>query len=184
MSMVDTVRDIVAPVLADLGLDLYDLEYNGGVIRVLVDRDGGADLESIATATRIISRELDHADPLPGRYTLEVSSPGLERPLRTPDHFRRIVGWKVSVRMLPHVEGERRVQGVLQSADDEGVTVLVDEGPDPGERHVRHADIERAKTVFEWGAGPKPGSPNAPRSGAGSASKDRAGAAPRKKAAS
>jgi ribosome maturation factor RimP len=104
---------------------------------------------------------------VPGRYHLEVSSPGLERPLRTPAHFQQAVGATVSLRLQPGVEGERRVVGVLVAADDDGVTVEVADDAvrqhEPGRRHVRHADIERARTTFAWGPQPKPG--KGPRTG-------------------
>jgi ribosome maturation factor RimP len=152
---VDRVQALVAPVLADLGLEIYDLEHAGGIVRVTVDRDGGIDLEGIALATRLISRELDHADPLPGRYTLEVTSPGLERNLRTPAHFARAVGSTVAVRTHPHVEGDRRVQGTLRAADGAGIDVTQITAAGPTERRLAYDDIERARTVFEWGGQPK-----------------------------
>jgi ribosome maturation factor RimP len=149
-NLVERIRALVAPLLADLGLELYDLEHAGGVLRLTVERPGGVDLEAIALATRVVSRELDHADPIPGRYTLEVTSPGLERHLRTPSHFQRAVGSVVAVRTQPGVEGERRVNGTLAAADDEGITVTE---RDSGEaRRLRYAEVERARTVFEWGS--------------------------------
>jgi ribosome maturation factor RimP len=159
-TLIERVRPIVAPILADLGLDLYDLETASGTVRVTVDREGGVDLEAIALATRLISRELDHRDPIPGRYTLEVSSPGLERNLRTPDHFRRVIGWKVQVRTHGHVVGDRRVHGLLVSADGDGFVVRpeLDGGAVAPDRRLAYTDVERAKTMFEWG-----GQPNAPR---------------------
>ena len=78
MSVSDRVRDLVAPICTDLGLELYDVEHTGGKVRVTVERPGGVDLEALSIATRLISRELDERDPVPGRYQLEVSSPGLE----------------------------------------------------------------------------------------------------------
>jgi ribosome maturation factor RimP len=153
MTVVERVHQLVAPVLGDLGLDLYDLDYVGGTLRVTVDRSGGVDLDTIALATRLISRELDHADPVPGRYTLEVTSPGLERPLRTPRHFAAAVGTTVAIRTHPEVEGERRVQGVVAAADDDGVVVRTESGV---ERRLAYEEIERARTVFEWGATPRP----------------------------
>ena len=159
MAAIDRVRPFVLPVLADLGLDLYDLEHAGGVLKVSVDKDGGVDLESIALATRLISRELDLHDPFPGRYTLEVTSPGLERPLRTPDHFRRIVGWTINVRTQAHVEGDRRVVGVLKSADHHGIVITVADSKTLTERAIAYPDIERAKTVFEWAAAERPVGP-------------------------
>ena len=92
----DRVRTLVLPIVADLHLDLYDLEFRGGTLRVTIDTPpgspGGVDLEQIALVTRLVSRDLDHHDPVPGHYTLEVTSPGLERTLRTPAHFQREVG--------------------------------------------------------------------------------------------
>jgi ribosome maturation factor RimP len=159
--LVDRLSGLVAPVLTDLGLSLYDLEFTGGQLRVVVDRPGGVDLDSIASATRLISRELDAADPIPGRYQLEVSSPGLERNLRTPAHFQGAVGTAVKIRTHPHVEGDRRAEGMLTAADDEGVTILAATDAPSGdtltERRVAYGEIERAKTVFVWEAAPKPG---------------------------
>jgi ribosome maturation factor RimP len=157
MGTVERLHDLVAPICEDLGLELVDLEYKGGRVRVAVDREGGVDIDAIAKATRQISRALDEHDPIAGRYTLEVSSPGLERPLRTPAHFARAVGTKVRIKTRPGIEGERRVDGVLSAADDEGVTVTL-AAPATGERQIRYDDIERARTVFEWGPAPKPGS--------------------------
>ncbi len=71
---------------------LYDVEHAGSLLRILVDRPGGVDLDLLAQVTRELSSALDAADPLPGRYTLEVSSPGLERPLRRPEHFDAAIG--------------------------------------------------------------------------------------------
>src|SRR5687767_14484799 len=94
--LVKRVRAIVDPIATDLSLDVYDVEQRGGTLRVTLDTPAGSeaniDLEQLALATRLISRQLDHDDPVPGRYTLEVTSPGVERNLRTPAHFQREVG--------------------------------------------------------------------------------------------
>jgi ribosome maturation factor RimP len=150
MSVTDRVRDLVAPLLEAEGLELFDVEFGGGRLVVLADRPGGVDLDALTRATHRISAALDHADPVPGgRYVLEVSSPGLERRLRTPAHFRRFVGSLVSVKTVPGVEGERRVKGTLEAADDTGAVIAG--------RRIEYPEIERAQTVFEWGPGPKPG---------------------------
>jgi ribosome maturation factor RimP len=88
-----------------------------------------------------------------GRYTLEVSSPGLERPLRRPDHFRGAVGDRVTVKTVPGTEGERRVTGVLQAADEDGITVHPDQGED---RRLAYAEVAQARTLFDWGTTTKP----------------------------
>ena len=93
---------------------------------------------------------LDELDPIPGRYTLEVSSPGVERTLRTPAHFVRAIGETVTVKTRPQVPGERRRRGVLVAADDDGLTLDVDGGPDGGIR-LSYSDIDKARTVFVWG---------------------------------
>lgn len=153
MAIVDRVRELVAPVVAGASAELYDVEHHGGVVRVLVDVEGGVDLSVLQSISRQVSRLLDEADPIPGRYTLEVSSPGLERPLRTADHFRRAVGADVRVKTMPGVEGDRRVTGQLVAADDEGIEIRTDSGV----RRVGLDQISRARTVFEWGPTPKPG---------------------------
>jgi len=176
--MIQRVRELVDPIANDLDLDVYDVEQRGGTLRVTLDTRPGTqasvDLEQLSLATRLISRELDHADPVPGRYTLEVTSPGVERSLRTPAHFQREVGKTVSVR-LANVEAEqRRLEGVLVAADERTATIRVDSGRVDSGRvdsgrvdgdgepvdHVIDIDsIDRARTVFVWGPQPKPGKP-------------------------
>ncbi len=157
----DRVRALVEPITSDLDLDLYDVERRGGTIRVTVDTppgsDGGISLDTLSLATRLISRELDHEDPITSQYTLEVTSPGLERSLRTPAHFQREVGKDITVRLAGHAvsEGEaRRIDGKLVSADDSTATVLTSDGD---ERTISVADVDKARTIFEWGPKPKPG---------------------------
>jgi len=167
------VERLIAPIVSDLQLDLYDLEFRGGTLRVTIDRpagvDEGLDLEAIALASRLIGRELDHDDPMGGHYTLEVTSPGLERSLRTPGHFQRSIGKTVALRLRDIVtaEGERserRLQGVLIAADEQGATIQLNDAA-LTERTVPYDKIDRAKTVFVWGPAPKPGkqAPKKPR---------------------
>jgi len=157
------VTALVTPIVADLHLDLYDLEFRGGTLRVTIDTPpgspSGVNLEAIALATRLISRELDHHDPVPGHYTLEVTSPGLERSLRTPLHFQREIGKTVAIRLRDTANEGRRIQGVLVAATDLDVTVRLDEpAGEPVERAISYGQIDRARTVFVWGPAPKPGS--------------------------
>jgi ribosome maturation factor RimP len=149
MSVADRVRELVEPLLTEEGLELFDVEYSPGRIAILIDRPAGLDLDAITLATQRISALFDREDPIPGgRYLLEVSSPGLERTLRTPTHFRRSLGSLVSVKTRSGVEGDRRVKGVLADADDDGFTV---DG-----RRFAYGEVERAHTVFEWGPAPRP----------------------------
>jgi ribosome maturation factor RimP len=152
MTAVDRVRDIVVPLVEAADLDLYDLDLAGGVLQVLVDCPGGADIGAVSRLARVISRALDEHDPIDGNYALEVSTPGLERPLRTPDHFAHAVGTSVKIKTKPGTDGDRRVEGTVAEADDTSVTVQDTDG----ERHtLRYDDIERARTTFEWGGQPK-----------------------------
>ena len=149
MQLTDAVRAKVEPLLAAQGLELFDVELRGAVLRVYVDRAGGVDLDTVSAASQQISDLLDRDDPLPGTsYTLEVSSPGIERPLRTPEHFRRHLGATITVKTHPGVEGDRRIEGKLDHADDVGIEIAG--------RRLTYADIDRAKTVFQWGPQAKP----------------------------
>jgi ribosome maturation factor RimP len=157
MSVADRVRDLVLPLLDDRHLELYDVELQGPVLRVVVDSPWGAgrglDLDVLADATRAVSRALDEADPITGRYTLEVSSPGLERTLRRPEHFEGAVGETVKIRTVAGLSDERRVEGQLVGADPAGVVVRTGVADDGTvlDRRLAYHDIERARTVFEWG---------------------------------
>ena len=155
-TVAERVADAVAPVVEGLGLILHDVEHTGSSIRVVVDRDGGVDVDNLTAVTRAVSRLLDELDPIDGHYTLEVSSPGLERPLRTPTHFERAIGAEVSVKTAPGVDGERRFTGVVAEVDGDAVSVRLDDG---SVRRLPYGDIERARTTFAWGPGPKPGTP-------------------------
>jgi len=147
------VEAVVRPVVEAAGLEFVEADFHRErdrrVLRVTVDRDGGVDLDAIAHASERISRRLDLEDVASGPYTLEVSSPGVERRLREPRDFRRRVGEKVKVKSTEPVEGSRTHTGTLLSADDEAVTVATD----AGERRIRYENLAAARTVFEWGAG-------------------------------
>ncbi len=146
---------VVRPLVEADGLELVDIGFarEGGrrVLRVTVDREGGVDLDAIAEASERLSRRLDALDAVQGPYSLEVSSPGVERPLRAPREFRRHVGWKVKVRTAEPIDGARNLTGRLSDADDDGVTLLTDRGV----VRVPYGQIASARTIFEWGRGDK-----------------------------
>ncbi len=144
----------LSPLLEARGLDLVDVEVHGAQVTVFVDREGGVGLDELGEATKDVSAALDEIDPLPARYTLSVSSPGLERRLRTPAHFARAVGETVTVRVDSGTAEVRRLTGTLASADETGCTLTGPEVPG-GEVRISYDQIERARTVFEWGPEPR-----------------------------
>ena len=109
-----------------------------GQLRVVIDRPGGVDLELCERVTRELAS-------LREQYALEVSSPGLDRPLVKPEHYRRAVGERVAVRTDAPIDGRRRFDGALRSADDDGIEIDQDGQP----VRIRYADIRRSHVVYE-----------------------------------
>jgi ribosome maturation factor RimP len=148
------VEELVGPVVEASGLELWEASFRkeGGrmVLRVTVDRDGGVDLDAISDVSERLSRRLDLERFSQDRpYALEVSSPGVERALREPRHFRRSVGGRVRVKTKAPIDGRRVHEGALVSADAEAIVIA----SDGGELRVPYADVSSARTVFEWPGG-------------------------------
>lgn len=147
------VEELVRPVVEAAGLELWEVtfrtEAGRRILRVMVFRPGGIDLETISQTSERLSRRLDLEGFSEDRaYELEVSSPGVERTLHEPRHFERSVGEQVKVKTVTPVDGRTVHEGALVSADADGIAI----SSDSGERRVRYADIASARTVFEWGA--------------------------------
>jgi ribosome maturation factor RimP len=146
------VEALVRPVVESAGLELWEATFRKEagrmVLRVTVDREGDLDLETISEVSERLSRRLDLEDFGPRRYQLEVSSPGLDRPLRRRRHFERSVGEQVKVKTVQPVEGSKVHRGALVSADAEGIVVATQ----GGELRVPYRAIASARTVFEWGS--------------------------------
>ena len=147
------VESLVRPVVESAGLELVEIGWNKGLLRVVIDREGGVDLDAIAQASERISRRLDLEDFGSGRYTLEVSSPGVERHLRDPRDFMKRVGEKVKVKAKVPEEGGLALTGTIVAADENAVTIRTE----CAERRVAYPFIRSARTLFEWGPKPKPG---------------------------
>ncbi len=145
----DTLVGLLKPVVEELGIELWELEYaanrGNGLLRLYIDTADGVTLDDCERVSRAVGDLLDREDPLPGHYTLEVSSPGLERPLRTATHFARYVGEQVYVELAQPVEERRRFKGVLVAASDVSIGVEVD-----GQRHeLPIAGIRKAHLVTD-----------------------------------
>jgi ribosome maturation factor RimP len=143
--------ELLRPVVEGAGLEFVEAalvrENERRVLRVTVDREGGVDLDAMATASGRIARRLDLEGFAPGPYSLEVSSPGLERPLRAPRDFARRVGERVRVKTAgPDVE-RRTLEGTILAANERQLKIATD----GGEVEVPFGAIASARTVFEWG---------------------------------
>ena len=126
MSVSARVRALIEPLVAAEGLELFDLEQVGPVLRVTVDRQGGVSIDDITKTTRAISRAIDEHDPISSSFTLEVSSPGLERVLRTPAHYSWAVGRTVAVKTFPNHPVGRLFSGTVTGSTDTTVTIALD----------------------------------------------------------
>ena len=138
---------LLEPTVEGLGYELTDLELRlgarDGLIRVFIDKPEGVGLDDCEIVSRQLSAWLDVEDPVPGHYVLEVSSPGLDRKLTKPAHFRRFIGDDVRVKMRFPVEGRRNFRGRLVAANGETIEVEVD-----GEPHrLPLATIDTARLV-------------------------------------
>jgi ribosome maturation factor RimP len=140
------VRSAVAPVLAEAGFHVEDVEVRAAgsrrLVQVLVDRDGGISLDDVADASRAISSVLDDTDVFPGAYVLEVSSPGVDRPLTEPRHWRRNVSRLVEV---TPAEGSSYV-GRVTSVEDDAVVLDIDGSP----RRVDLGTVRKALVQVEF----------------------------------
>ncbi len=156
MGALEEVRDLAGAVVRRRSLSLWDVEMGGqpgrAVVRVFVDGEDGVDLDTVAEVAEEISRGLDLRDPIPGRYTLEVSSPGLERSLKEPEHWRASVGKKVVVKTKEKLVGDsHRLDATVDGTTADAVVLRRD--GDEGTLEVPFEAIRSARTVFEWGPG-------------------------------
>jgi len=149
------VRELALATVDRSGYDLVDLEYRrepgGWTLRLFIDKDGGVTLDDCQKVSHEIGTLLEVEDPIPHRFNLEVSSPGLDRPLKTAADFRSSVGKLVRASLREPMEGRRNFSGRLveaAGADDALVLKIED---DTGEVHAIDASgIDRARLVFEW----------------------------------
>jgi ribosome maturation factor RimP len=121
---------LIEPVLGRLGYELVEVEYAAGrtqaVVRLFIDQPAGITVEDCERVSREVAALLDVEDPVPTAYTLEVSSPGFDRVLRTPAHFARFAGERVFVELKAPRDGRKRYTGMLRAADDKGIELEVD----------------------------------------------------------
>ena len=146
------VWELAEPVVVTAGLELVDVRYRpeGGrtVLRLLIDRpEGGITIDELARVSRELGHVLDAHDAIPGRYHLECSSPGVNRPLIRPDHYRRAVGERIYVRTRNAIGGRRQFRGTLTAVSDDAISV---DDPDAGAVSLPFGDVERANVEFDF----------------------------------
>jgi ribosome maturation factor RimP len=128
-SLTTPVQELVEPVVTGLGYELVGVEHGasgrGGVVRIYIDKASGISIADCERVSRQVSGVLDVEDSVPGPYVLEVSSPGLDRPLFTRAHFERFVGAPVRVRLQRSLHGHRQIRGHLIAVDAEDVVIEV-----------------------------------------------------------
>ena len=133
------------PILKDTGYELVEVEFvpgkGGGTLRFYIDGPDGIDVDDCAKASHAISEVLDVEDPIQGEYSLEVSSPGLDRVLRTPEHFARFVDNRVKIELQVPRDGRKRYTGMLRRTDGESIEVDVDNFS----VSIKLAEISRAR---------------------------------------
>ena len=146
----EKLLQLVEPLLANLGYELVELEMaaggGSGMLRLFIDRSGGVGIEDCERVSREVSALLDVHDPVPTAYRLEVSTPGLDRVLRTSAHYARFVGARIAVELAAPREGRRRYTGRLEQAGGAGIEMEVDGTRVP----LNYAEIFRARLVPEW----------------------------------
>lgn len=145
----DQLGELLEPVVSGLGYELWELEYSpragGGLLRVYIDSPDGIGLDDCEKVSRAVSDTLDAADPIPGQYTLEVSSPGLDRVLRTRAHFQRFAGERVRLEMMQPIAGRKRFSGRLLDVGESEITLELD----GGSVNLPIDDIHRARLAPE-----------------------------------
>jgi ribosome maturation factor RimP len=143
----DQLGELLGPIVVGLGYELWEIEYapraGGGLLRLYIDSPDGISLDDCEKVSRAVSAMLDEADPIPNEYTLEVSSPGLDRVLRTQAHFLRFAGSRVKVEMIQQINGRKRFQGRLKQVGQGEITLEMD----GGEVSLPIEDIHRARLV-------------------------------------
>lgn len=129
---VSRVAEIVAPFAEQLGLDIWDIRFvkegTDWYLRIFIDKEGGISIDDCVDLTHAITKPLDEADPISQSYTLEVSSPGVERELITDSHFEKYIGSAVMLRLIRPIDKVRDFSGVLSSYNDGVMTVTLEGG--------------------------------------------------------
>jgi ribosome maturation factor RimP len=129
-SIVETVTEIVLPITAQLGLELVDVEYvkegSSWYLRIYIDKENGINIDDCQSVSEKVSDILDERDPIPNSYILEVSSPGLDRPLKTERDFEKYKGELVEVKLFKAIDKTQMFEGTLLEKSNNQVVIDID----------------------------------------------------------
>lgn len=149
--LIDKIRDVAEPILRSLGLELFDIEYSGsqrgGALRIFIDKKEGVTLDDCEKVSRYLGQALDLEDPIPHRYTFEVSSPGLDRPLKRKDDFLRFLGKRAKIKTLSPIDNQKVFVGRLIDFKEDQVSLRLDHGV---ERQIPFDQIAQARLEVEF----------------------------------
>ncbi len=149
---VQTVREIVEPIITGLGYRIWDIEYSKvGVERhleITIDGDNGIEITDCEKVHRAIEGPIDEADPIEDFYYLDVSSPGLERAIRTPEHYTACIGETVEIKLFSALEGKKSIVGTLTAYDSEKDELTVKE-KNGSEYTLGRKTVSKANIYFE-----------------------------------
>ncbi len=149
MDVRSEVLEIASPLVEEMGFELVDVEFvqsGRWTLRAYIDKASGVSIEDCSRVSKRLGDSLEMNQTVPHRFVLEVSSPGIERRLRTPEHFARYVGSRVFVQTHDLIEGRRRVEGTLLATEDGAITVELEEG---GRWKAPVAAIQKAHLVVD-----------------------------------
>ena len=126
----EVLLKLIEPVVEGLGYECVGIEYNPhpkhGLLRIFIDREQGVGMEDCTAVSHQVSGVLDVEDPIAGEYNLEVSSPGMDRPLFKIEHFKQFIGHRAKVNLFKPVEGRRNITGLIEKVDDGDVYLQQD----------------------------------------------------------
>jgi ribosome maturation factor RimP len=148
------VWELAAPLAQSEGMEIVDIEFRpegtrgGRVLRLYMDKEGGPSVDDLSRVSRRLSDLLDSEDTIAGTYTLEVSSPGINRPLKRPEHFARFVGRRIRVRTRDMIEGRRSFLGILCQVLGDGV-ILTQDGK---QYQIPFSMIDKSNYEHDWSA--------------------------------
>ena len=146
--LLELLRIRLNPVIEDLGYELYDLEdlqYKGQrILRVSIDHEQGIQLEDCVRIDQMLQKLFDENDPMEEAYTLEVSSPGIFRVLKNPEHFRRFTGERIKIRLKKKINGMRQAIGKLCSSTEDGIQFLPENESEEG-LFIAYGNISKAR---------------------------------------